>query len=229
MPYGVIPDGVAVTEDVVRQPYYTFIRPLNPLSRFLKRMVDMTGAIFALMLFSPVMLIVALLVGLTSRGPIFYKSLRIGRSGREFHMYKFRTMVPDAERMRSALARQHRMTGQLFKLPNDNRITPIGGVLRKYSLDELPQLFNVLRGEMSLVGPRPFVPDESRLFQPPYTARFTVTPGMTGPWQVGGRSDLPFEDLCRLELDYVRYWSLWQDFKILLKTVPSVLFRQGAY
>lgn len=199
------------------------------LSLVLKRLVDIIGALTALALFAPVMVCIAALVAITSPGPILYKSLRIGRNQKPFYMYKFRTMVVDADRIRERLRKENNLEGKLFKLRRDPRITPIGGFLRSTSLDELPQILNVLKGEMSLVGPRPYVRNESRMFQSPYTLRFSVLPGMTGPWQASGRSKLDFEQLCSLEMDYVLNWSLLKDVQLILKTIPSVLLKKGAF
>jgi lipopolysaccharide/colanic/teichoic acid biosynthesis glycosyltransferase len=198
------------------------------LGQLLKRVIDISGALFGLALFAPIMLAVALAVKLSSKGPILYKSLRFGKDKTPFYMYKFRTMGVNAESQREALRRGHQQTG-LFKIERDPRVTPLGEFLRKYSLDELPQFLNVLKGDMSLVGPRPFVKDETDLFQYPYTLRFEVLPGITGPWQAGGRSNIDFHGLCNLELDYVLRWSVITDLKLLFITVPQVLLKRGAY
>ena len=202
---------------------------MNPLALSAKRVLDVILATLGLLVLSPLLLLIALSIRLTSKGPIIYKSQRIGKNQKPFYMYKFRTMIPNAEQLRDALCQKENLNEQLFKLKNDHRVTPIGRFLRKYSLDEFPQLVNVIRGEMSLVGPRPYIPQESALFKAPFTARFSVMPGITGPWQVGGRSDLSFQQLCELELAYVQNWSLWTDALILLKTIPSVLLKKGAY
>jgi lipopolysaccharide/colanic/teichoic acid biosynthesis glycosyltransferase len=144
-------------------------------------------------------------------------------------MYKFRTMSVDADARRDELRKQANLEGNLFKLENDPRVTPIGKILRALSLDELPQLFNVVLGDMSLVGPRPLPADESQLFEDPYTLRFQVYPGITGTWQVSGRSKLSFAQLCQLEMGYVLDWSLATDLGILLQTLPAVLASRGAY
>lgn len=194
-----------------------------------KRTIDLIGAGIGLLLISPLLILIAVLIKQDSSGPILYKSKRIGRNFKPFYMYKFRTMGVNADAEREALRKQTRQENGLFKLENDPRVTPIGKVLRALSLDELPQLLNVLRGEMSLVGPRPLPPDESELFEEPYTLRFHVTPGMTGAWQVNGRSNLKFDQLCRLEMKYVIAWSLLSDLKILFKTPFAVLASRGAY
>ncbi|MDX2084563.1 MAG: sugar transferase [Candidatus Melainabacteria bacterium] len=198
--------------------------------QFLKRAADVVLASAGLCVLSPLLAVLAVSVKATSPdGPILYHSPRVGRQGKTFHMYKFRTMRTDADALRDQLREEANLQGQLFKIKNDPRITPIGHILRAYSLDELPQLFNVLRGEMSLVGPRPLPPDESAWFQSPYTLRYQVTPGITGAWQVNGRSNADFKTLARLELDYVLGWSLLKDLQLLFKTFPAVLCRSGAY
>lgn len=199
------------------------------LQQFLKRAFDVLAASLGLLAISPLLLLIAALVKFTSPGPILYKSQRIGKNFQPFGMYKFRTMCVDADAQREALRQQTEQTNGLFKLANDPRVTEVGKVLRALSLDELPQLLNVIRGEMSLVGPRPLPQDESELFQEPYTLRFQVFPGMTGAWQVGGRSNISFDKLCQLEMNYVMNWTLLADIKILLKTLPAVLASRGAY
>ncbi len=196
--------------------------------QFLKRTLDVAGSSVGLLAISPLLAVIAILIKLGSDGPVLYKSERIGKNYQPFFMYKFRTMGVDADAKRDALREQANLQGELFKLANDPRITKVGKVLRALSLDELPQLLNVLRGEMSLVGPRPLPPDESSLFAEPYTLRFHVYPGMTGLWQVSGRSKLNFDQLCALEMTYVLDWSLINDIKILLKTLPAVLESRGA-
>jgi lipopolysaccharide/colanic/teichoic acid biosynthesis glycosyltransferase len=199
------------------------------LQQGLKRAFDIVAACVGLLLISPILLVIALLIKLGSPGPILYKSERIGKNYQPFFMYKFRTMGVDADAQREALRKQANLDGNLFKIANDPRVTRVGKVLRALSLDELPQLFNVVRGEMSLVGPRPLPRDESELFKDPYTLRFHVYPGITGLWQVSGRSNLPFTKLCSLEMEYVTGWNLLNDFRILLQTVPAVLGSRGAY
>lgn len=199
------------------------------LQQGLKRLFDVLAASLGILAISPVLIGIALLVKFTSPGPILYKSPRIGKNFQPFGMYKFRTMSADADAQREALRKQTNQENGLFKLVNDPRITPVGKVLRALSLDELPQLLNVIRGEMSLVGPRPLPQDESELFKEPYTLRFQVFPGMTGAWQVSGRSNITFEQLCKLEMQYVMSWTLLTDLEILFKTLPAVLASRGAY
>lgn len=201
----------------------------HKVQHFMKRSFDIVAATLGLLMISPLLLIIAVMVKLDSPGPILYKSERIGRNGRNFPMYKFRTMSTNADALREQLRQQANLENGLFKMKDDPRVTNFGKLLRALSLDELPQLFNVVLGDMSLVGPRPLPPDESRLFQEPYTLRFRVYPGITGAWQVSGRSNLPFATLCQLELDYILQWSLLSDVRILLKTLPAVLASQGAY
>jgi lipopolysaccharide/colanic/teichoic acid biosynthesis glycosyltransferase len=195
----------------------------------IKRLVDVLGSLLLIVLFAPVLVALAVGVLRTSPGPIFYKSLRVGRSGTLFYMLKFRSMVADADMQRHMLRQQTEQQNGLFKLKDDPRVTAFGAMLRKYSLDELPQLLNVLKGEMSLVGPRPYAPDDARLFEDPYTIRFEATPGMTGLWQVSGRSNLDFTQACQLDYQYTMEWSLLNDLRILFKTVPAVFQKSGAF
>ncbi|WP_344290340.1 sugar transferase [Streptomyces synnematoformans] len=197
--------------------------------RAVKAVVDRLGAAVLLLLFAPLMAGVALLVLLDSRGGVFYRQRRVGKDGREFTMVKFRTMVPGADRARAALTGRNEGAGLLFKLRRDPRVTRVGVVLRRYSVDELPQLFNVLNGSMSLVGPRPGLPEESAAYGPDTRRRLLVKPGLTGLWQISGRSDLPWEEAVRLDLRYVEDWSLALDAVILWKTLRAVLQGQGAY
>ena len=197
-----------------------------------KRAMDILGAVFGLLVLSPVLALVSLLVKLTSPGTVFFRQVRVGLGGDPFVCLKFRTMVADAERLQAdvALGNIHDGDQRIFKLPNDPRLTSVGKFLRRSSLDELPQLWNVLRGEMSLVGPRPALPSEVLRYEPHHFVRFEVLPGITGPWQVGGRNSIrDFEDVVRLESDYVRGWTLWRDIVILLRTIPAVLSMKGAF
>jgi exopolysaccharide biosynthesis polyprenyl glycosylphosphotransferase len=197
--------------------------------RAIKGVVDRVGAAVLLVLFAPVMALVALLVVVDSRGGAFYRQRRVGKDGREFTMLKFRTMVSGAHGARAELADRNEGAGLLFKLRRDPRVTRVGTVLRRYSLDELPQLFNVLTGSMSLVGPRPPLPEECAAYDPDIRRRLLVKPGLTGLWQISGRSDLPWEEAVRLDLRYVEDWSLALDTVILWKTLRAVLHGQGAY
>ncbi|MFD7687450.1 sugar transferase [Streptomyces sp. NPDC059781] len=197
--------------------------------RAVKGVVDRLGATILLLLFAPLMVCVALLVLTTSRGGAFYRQRRVGKDGREFTILKFRTMVAGADRARAELAGLNEGAGPLFKLHRDPRVTRVGAVLRRYSIDELPQLFNVLTGSMSLVGPRPPLPEESAAYGPDIRRRLLVKPGLTGLWQISGRSDLSWEEAVRLDLRYVEDWSLALDTVILWKTLRAVLYGQGAY
>ncbi|MCH0561779.1 MULTISPECIES: sugar transferase [unclassified Streptomyces] len=197
--------------------------------RAVKGVVDRMGAVLLLLLFAPLMLFVGLLVVLDSRGGALYRQRRVGKDGREFTMFKFRTMVAGADRARAELADRNEGAGPLFKLRRDPRVTRVGAVLRRYSIDELPQLFNVLTGSMSLVGPRPPLPEESASYGPDIRRRLLVKPGLTGLWQISGRSDLPWEEAVRLDLRYVEDWSLALDTVILWKTLRAVFYGQGAY
>ncbi len=180
--------------------------------------------------FIPMMLI-AFLIRLDSPGPIFYRQQRIGRNGRVFSCYKFRSMYQDADKQKARLAVSAGYTGDrvMFKMKDDPRRTRVGRWLRRTSLDELPNLFNVLRGEMSIVGPRPHLPQEVAQYEPWQRQRLTTTPGITCLWQINGRSLLTFDEQTRLDLYYAEHWSLWLDFKIILKTIPAVLTARGAY
>jgi exopolysaccharide biosynthesis polyprenyl glycosylphosphotransferase len=195
----------------------------------MKGLVDRVAAGVALLLLSPLMLVLAICVRLSDRGPALFKQTRVGKNGRSFKIYKFRTMVVDAERRLAELREMNEFDGVLFKMRRDPRVTPVGARLRKWSLDELPQLFNVLLGEMSLVGPRPPLPDEAALYADHVRRRLVVKPGLTGLWQVSGRSDLTWEESVRLDLRYVENWSLALDLQILWKTVFVLIRGRGAY
>nr|WP_202457121.1 MULTISPECIES: sugar transferase [unclassified Streptomyces] len=197
--------------------------------RVVKGIVDRLGAAFLLILFAPLMVLVGLLVLADSRGGALYRQRRVGKDGREFTIFKFRTMVTGAHDARAQLADRNEGAGLLFKLRRDPRVTRVGAVLRRYSIDELPQLFNVLTGSMSLVGPRPPLPEESAAYGPDIRRRLLVKPGLTGLWQISGRSDLPWEEAVRLDLRYVEDWSLALDTVILWKTLRAVIHGQGAY
>jgi exopolysaccharide biosynthesis polyprenyl glycosylphosphotransferase len=198
---------------------------------WIKRMVDMLGAGLGLLAISPLLTLMAIAVKLDSRGPIFFAQERVGQGGRTFRMMKFRTMRVGADAEKAKLAHLNTSgDARLFKIPNDPRVTRVGAVLRKWSLDELPQLFNVLRGEMSLVGPRPFFESDLANYREHHFGRLGALPGITGLWQVSGRSSITdFEEVVRLDCEYIHRWSLWLDLEILLKTLPAVLRRTGAY
>lgn len=196
----------------------------------LKRLVDVFGAAALIGFLSPVFLICALAIRMESRGPVMFRQKRTGWRGRAFPMLKFRTMAADAETQKDELAHANEHDGPVFKAKDDPRVTRIGAILRRYSLDELPQLWNVLRGDMSLVGPRPLPVGETRRFERfRDRRRLSVLPGLTGLWQVSGRSDIrDFAEWVRLDLEYIDKWSLWLDLRILIKTIPVVLSGQGA-
>lgn len=198
-------------------------------ARLVKGIIDRCAAALLLALGSPLLLLIAVAIKLGDGGPVFYRQTRIGLLGKRFTMVKFRTMVVDAERHRSGLATEHDGAGPLFKLRHDPRVTRIGAILRRYSLDELPQLCNALAGSMSLVGPRPPLPEESATYGDDIRRRLLVRPGLTGLWQISGRSDLSWDESVRLDLRYVEDWSLALDMTILWKTAHAVLRGRGAY
>ena len=177
----------------------------------------------------PLWLLVVLAIKLDSRGPVFFVDRRVGVGEREFPMLKFRTMLADAAALQDELEESNEASGALFKIKDDPRVTRVGRVLRRLSLDEIPQIVNVLRGQMSLVGPRPLPLRDYRLLEDWHRARYAVLPGMTGLWQISGRSGLDFDDLVRLDFTYLENWSVWLDITIIAKTIPAVLTRRGAY
>jgi exopolysaccharide biosynthesis polyprenyl glycosylphosphotransferase len=195
----------------------------------LKRSFDLVGALVILALLSPLLVACALAVKLTSRGPVLYRSMRPGIGGVPFACFKFRTMYRDADQRQADLESLNEASGALFKIRDDPRMTRIGRAMRRYSIDELPQLFNVLLGQMSLVGPRPLPQRDYDRLEDWHKKRYLVLPGITGLWQVSGRSELDFDDLVRLDFLYLERWSVGLDLAILLKTVPAVLGRRGAF
>jgi len=206
---------------------YTGAREDWPM--FVKRALDVAIASILIVLLAPLFIVVAFLIKFSSAGPIFFRQERLGLNKRRFSIHKFRTMVPNAEEMIAALEDQNEVSGPVFKIKNDPRITPIGKIMRRTSIDELPQLFNILKGDMSLVGPRPLpVRDYEGFNQDWQRRRFSVRPGITCLWQVNGRSAIPFEQWMRLDLQYMDEWSLWLDLKILARTIPAVLKGSGA-
>jgi exopolysaccharide biosynthesis polyprenyl glycosylphosphotransferase len=194
-----------------------------------KSLFDRLAAASAILLFAPLFVAIAAAIKLGDGGPVFFRQVRVGRNGRPFHVCKFRTMVTDAEAQKAALVEQNEGNGVLFKIKDDPRITKAGSWLRRYSLDELPQLFNVALGQMSLVGPRPALPEEAARYGDYVRRRLAVRPGITGLWQVSGRSDLPWEEAVRLDLRYVENWSFALDLQILWKTWSAVTRGDGAY
>ncbi|MBN6040913.1 sugar transferase [Amycolatopsis sp. 195334CR] len=197
--------------------------------RLVKEIVDRVASALLLLMISPLLLGIAVAIKLGSRGPVIYRQRRVGRNGHPFTMLKFRTMVVNADAVRQQLLQDNEGAGPLFKMRRDPRVTRVGGLLRRYSLDELPQLFNVLTGRMSLVGPRPPLPEETKAYAADARRRLLVKPGLTGLWQVSGRSDLSWAESIRLDLRYVEDWSLALDLVILWKTVRAVLMGDGAY
>jgi exopolysaccharide biosynthesis polyprenyl glycosylphosphotransferase len=194
-----------------------------------KRVFDLVCASLLLVLLSPLLLVSAVAVKLTSRGPLIYRSRRPGIGGVPFHCFKFRTMYEGAERAQAELEASNEASGALFKIRRDPRVTPVGRLLRRFSIDELPQLWNVLLGEMSLVGPRPLPDRDYERLEPWHKKRYLVLPGITGLWQVSGRSELDFDDLVRLDFLYLERWSVFLDLAILVRTVPAVFSRRGAF
>jgi lipopolysaccharide/colanic/teichoic acid biosynthesis glycosyltransferase len=195
----------------------------------IKRTFDLIGAALLMIFLSPVLLVSALAVKLTSRGPVFYRSWRPGIGGETFACLKFRTMYVDADERQGELEKHNEAGGALFKIKADPRVTPAGRLLRRFSLDELPQLWNVLSGEMSLVGPRPLPQRDYDRLEDWHRKRNLVLPGMTGLWQVSGRAELDFDDLVRLDFFYLENWSVSMDLSILVKTIPAVVRGRGAF
>ncbi|MBU0673325.1 MAG: sugar transferase [Proteobacteria bacterium] len=201
--------------------------PQKTTQRFIKEIVDFTGSLTALIFLTPLLLLIALAIKATTPGPVFFTQERSGLNGRKFKMYKFRTMVADAEALREQLLKDNEQKGPVFKIRKDPRITGLGAFLRRTSLDELPQLFNVLKGEMSLVGPRPPIPAEVTQYEPWQRRRLSMKPGLTCIWQVSGRNGVTFRRWMTMDLEYIDNWSLLMDFKLLLLTVRAVVFASG--
>jgi exopolysaccharide biosynthesis polyprenyl glycosylphosphotransferase len=197
---------------------------------FAKRIMDICGAFTGLIFLSWLFIIVAILIKLEDpKGPVFFKQIRIGKDGKEFNMYKFRSMVCDAEERLKDLLKYNEVSGAMFKMKNDPRVTKVGKIIRKTSIDELPQLWNVLKGDMSLVGPRPPLPGEVAEYTEYDKQRLLVTPGCTGLWQVSGRNDLGFHEMVELDLQYIHERSLLYDMKIILKTIKVMVRPNSAY
>jgi len=217
-------------EESFELPFFSFApTPLYVGQRYVKSVIDFFGALALLAVFALPMAVIALGVKLSSRGPVLFRQERGGLHGRRFWMDKFRTMIAGADKLKTQLAEKNEMSGPVFKVAGDPRVTPVGRWLRRSSLDELPQLLNVLKGEMSLVGPRPLPLSESAAIKGPLRRRFSMKPGMTGLWQASGRSNLDFHDWMRLDLEYVDNWSLRLDLQILLRTIVAVLSGKGAH
>ena len=202
--------------------------PTGELRLAAKRMIDIVGGLIGLLIAAPVMIATAIAIKVDSKGPVLFQQTRSGRNGRRFTMYKFRSMVVDAEEKKKALMHLNEMGGPVFKIKRDPRITKIGALIRKTSVDELPQLFNIVKGDMSLVGPRPPLPSEVEDYEAWQRRRLSVKPGLTGLWQVSGRNQVDFDEWMQMDLEYIDNWSLWLDIKIIFKTVPAVLFHKGA-
>lgn len=203
--------------------------PLRGGNRIVKRAIDIGLILIASPVIIPILFLVALAIKLEDGGTIFYTQRRVGEGGRPFNMVKFRSMIPNADQYREALIRDNQLDPRHPKLVDDPRITRVGRFIRRTSIDELPNVFNVLRGQMSIVGPRPPTPDEVELYEPWHMQRLQTMPGITGLWQVSGRSEVPFEEMCLLDIYYIENWSIRLDAQILMMTVPRVLLRQGAY
>ena len=203
--------------------------PVNQLALLAKSIVDRLGALVGLALTAPFMLATAIWIKIDSRGPVFFKQIRSGVNGKTFVMYKFRTMENGAERKKQSLAARNEVSGPVFKMKNDPRVTRCGRILRRTSIDEVPQFFNVLKGDMSLVGPRPPVPKEVVKYRPWQHRKLSVKPGLTCLWQVSGRSNIDFDRWMELDLEYIDNWSLWLDAKIIARTIPAVLRSDGAH
>ena len=215
-----------ISSDIIQQS------SLNQKTGYLltKRVLDIIGSLVGIILLSPFILIVAIIIKVQDpRGPIFFKQKRIGKHGQEFYMYKFRSMVSNAEELLKDLLEQNEICGAMFKIKDDPRITKFGKFIRKTSIDELPQLWNVIKGEMSLVGPRPPLPREVKEYDDYDKQRLTVTPGCTGIWQVSGRNNLSFKEMVELDLKYISERNIWVDIKIILKTILVLFGSKNAY
>jgi exopolysaccharide biosynthesis polyprenyl glycosylphosphotransferase len=216
-------------EELDGLPLLTFTTtPKNELLLSLRHIFDFLGSAILILILSPVFLLVTLAIHLDSRGPAIYRQVRCGVNGRRFTFYKFRSMVEGAEMRKDDLLAYNLMAGPVFKMKNDPRVTRVGRFLRKTSLDELPQLFNVLRGDMSFVGPRPPMPEEVEKYEGWQRRRLSMKPGITGLWQVSGRNQIDFHQWMKLDLEYIDNWSIWLDFKILMRTILVVLLGKGA-
>ncbi len=215
-------------EDFLGIPTMAFTTtPHKPAELLIKTAFDYVAAAIGFTLFLPFFLVISLSIKLTSKGPVFFKQERCGLNGRRFQLYKFRTMIEDAEALKETLNAQNEMTGPVFKITDDPRITSVGRILRKLSLDEFPQIINVLKGEMSLVGPRPPIPSEMEKYEPWQRRRLSMKPGITCIWQVSGRNEMDFAKWMKRDLEYIDNWSLWLDVKLVLKTIPTILMATG--
>ena len=224
--------AIEIREETIERPFLASHEGLLGASQWergVKRSIDVVGAVVAITVLSPLLVCAALMVKVSSRGPVFYAQDRAGWRGRPFRFLKFRSMCRDAHEKRHELDGQNEVDGPVFKIRDDPRITRVGRVLRKFSLDELPQLVHVLSGKMSLVGPRPLPTEEAAACDPWEAQRLLAKPGITCVWQVSGRSDLDFHTWVRMDIEYIRDWSVWVDLKLLARTVPAVLSGHGAY
>jgi exopolysaccharide biosynthesis polyprenyl glycosylphosphotransferase len=211
-------------EDIIRFP----VRD-SPFYRLTKRSLDIIMSALGILFFLPLMVPLAILIVLESPGPVFFRQIRVGKNRRHFICYKFRSMVAQAEELKEEISYLNEADGAMFKIRNDPRITKLGSFMRRSSLDELPQIFNVLKGDMSIVGPRPQIPSEVERYLPWHYRRLEVTPGITCLWQVSGRSSIGFDEWMRLDTEYVKMRSLLFDLKIILLTLPAIIARRGAY
>ena len=218
------------SDEIVGVPLITVKEiKLYGINALLKRSFDLILSSLLIVLLSPFLIIIPVLIKLDSRGRVFFMQKRIGHGGKEFYLFKFRSMIDGAENQIHRIADKNEADGLIFKIKEDPRITKIGKYLRRFSLDELPQIFNVFLGQMSLVGPRPPLPAEVQKYNEWHWKRLRVSAGMTGLWQVSGRSQLPFDEMIKLDIFYIENWSIWLDIKIILKTIPVVLSSKGAY
>jgi lipopolysaccharide/colanic/teichoic acid biosynthesis glycosyltransferase len=237
LPAGALPlggdglDGIGLTTVVLDELVneVSGLLAARPVQLLVKRLLDIVLSFVLLVVMAPLLVVTALAVKVSSPGPVFYIDWRVGRGGQLYKMYKFRSMYRDAKRRLDELRAHNEVTGPVFKMRRDPRITPVGRVLRKLSIDEIPQLFNVLAGQMSLVGPRPPLPREYEAYTARQRQRLTVRPGLTCTWQVSGRSDIPFEQWIDMDLEYIRSWTMRKDIALLLRTIPAVLSGRGAY
>jgi exopolysaccharide biosynthesis polyprenyl glycosylphosphotransferase len=211
------------------EPIWIEAKPAEQMRILSKRALDIIGSIIVLLLMAPVLVAVAVAIKLSDKGPVVFKQMRVGLNGKMFTMYKFRTMVQNAEVLKAKLEDKNEMSGPVFKIRHDPRITKIGALLRKTSLDEFPQLFNVIKGEMSLVGPRPPLMSEVKKYKRWQLERLSVKPGITCTWQVSGRNEIGFEDWMRMDVRYARTMTFIQDIKLLYKTFFAVISRRGAH